>query len=106
MSQWRSRLFELEGTAKGADPTVIRNAIAIAEGITQRNARVTPVFTLRHLAHLAAVDYGFLRHTVSRTLDPYRTFRIRKRLIPGETKTLSRDLRSRSLVASTATLDS
>ena len=43
-----------------------------------------PVLSLGHLAHLVGVPYAFLRSVVSRgDLDPYRLFRIRKRVATG-----------------------
>lgn len=47
------------------------------------NARLQPVFTLRHLAYLTDCDYGLLRAIVGRSIhDPYRVFRIHKRPSP------------------------
>lgn len=84
MSRWRPQLYKKQGKEASAPDAVIANAIAVAEVTLNANANVPPVFTLRHLAHLADVDYGFLRTVVSRTnRNPYRLFRIRKR--PSET---------------------
>lgn len=49
----------------------------------QRHKDGTPVFSLGHLAHMAEVPYQFLRSSVSRRIDPYRLFRIRKRSASG-----------------------
>lgn len=47
------------------------------------NARLQPVFTLRHLAYLTDCDYGLLRAIVGRSIrNPYRVFRIHKRPYP------------------------
>lgn len=55
--------------------------LAIGKGIVGSNRDVQPVFTLKHLAVLSDVEYGFLRQTVARRIDPYTSFRIQKR--PG-----------------------
>lgn len=65
-------------------PDVIDHAVETAALIQAKNPLLSPVFTLRHLAHAADVDYGFLRAVASRANDePYRTFRIRKRSHEG-----------------------
>lgn len=80
MTRWRPQSFRKNGLSRGIDKEVIANAIEIGTAITNANALVQPVFTLRHLAHLADVDYAVLRAIVSRSIrDSYRTFRIRKR---------------------------
>jgi RNA-directed DNA polymerase len=84
MSRWRPQLYKKQGLETSVSDVVLTNAIATAGVTTKANANVPPIFTLRHLAHLADVDYGFLRAIVSRTNpNPYRLFRIRKR--PSET---------------------
>ncbi len=61
-------------------PTVLDAAIDIGRRIVAIEANLQPVFTLRHLAHLTQVDYGFLRSIVTRkNKRPYKVFRIRKR---------------------------
>jgi RNA-directed DNA polymerase len=84
MSRWSPQQFRSD--APETIPTdVIGNAIETAEQI---DPHVTPIFTLRHLAHAADVDYGLLRAIASRAhQEPYRTFRIRKRQRPQETAT-------------------
>ena len=59
---------------------MIAHALATADVIQGVNPNLPPVFSLRHLAHLADTDYGLLRTIASRVHDePYRLFRIRKR---------------------------
>jgi hypothetical protein len=84
MTRWRPQLFKREAVNRSIPADVMANAIAIAEVTAKANAKLPPVFTLRHLAHLADVDYGLLRAIVSRkNANPYRLFQIRKR--PSET---------------------
>lgn len=47
--------------------------------ITALHRNVQPVFTLKHLAVLSEVDYGFIRQTVARRTDAYTEFRVKKR---------------------------
>lgn len=80
MSWWSPQQFRLTGIEAGVDPATIENAIKAAQAIHRKNPELPPVFTLRHLADICAVDYGFLRAVVSRANEnPYRIFRIRKR---------------------------
>src|ERR1700716_1240443 len=84
MTRWRPQLFEREATRRLVPKDVVANAIAVAKVTAKANAKLPPVFTLGHLAHLADVDYGLLRAIVTRkNLNPYRIFQIRKR--PSET---------------------
>src|SRR5438067_1078747 len=80
MSPWRSQQFRRLAREAGADPNVVANAIATAEHTVAVNPALSPLFTLRHLAHLTGADYGVLRAIAARANDdPYRVFRIRKR---------------------------
>lgn len=83
MSRWSPQQFR--SAAPDTLPLkVIDHAVETAALIHANNPLVSPVFTLRHLAHAADVDYGFLRAVVSRANDePYRTFQIRKRSPEG-----------------------
>jgi RNA-directed DNA polymerase len=84
MSRWRPQRYRRQGEEASVPDAVVTNAIAVAEVTVKANANIPPIFTLRHLAHLTNVKYGFLRAVVSRNnLNPYRLFRIRKR--PSET---------------------
>lgn len=79
MSRWRPQQFLRAGRDAGIDPTVLARAAQSGRQIIDIDPDLTPVFTLKHLAHLTSVDYGFLRAVVSRTLpEPYRVFAIRK----------------------------
>jgi RNA-directed DNA polymerase len=80
MSPWRSQQFLRFTREAGTNPTLVADVIATAELTIAVNPALTPVLTLRHLAHLAGVEYGVLRAIITRVNDdPYRVFRIRKR---------------------------
>jgi RNA-directed DNA polymerase len=86
MSRWRPQQYCAEGERRGVDHNVLTNAIEIGNRIAEANSEVPTIFTLRHLAALASVDYGFLRAVVGRGIsDPYTVFRIRKSA-EGETR--------------------
>lgn len=79
MQEWRPQHYRSIGQQQGVDPQVLRHAVATGEQIIAIHSSLPPVFTLRHLAHLTDVEYGFLRAVVTRDLcDPYRIFRIPK----------------------------
>lgn len=80
MTAWRPQLYEKRGLDAGVDRSVLDHALATAERLRYVSPQLPPVFTLAHLAHLADVQYGFLRRLVARPPnEPYRIFRIRKR---------------------------
>jgi RNA-directed DNA polymerase len=78
MSGWHPQHFEKAASETDGNPDVVRSALAIGKAVTAVNPDLTPVFTLRHLAHLTEVPYGILRNVVARRIDPYRSFRIAK----------------------------
>jgi RNA-directed DNA polymerase len=87
MNVWRPHTYRRAGEQRGIDETLLGNAIAVGQAIVAVNRTLPPLFSLRHLAYLADVDYGFLRAVVSRELsDPYKVFRIGKRSTPDGTK--------------------
>ncbi|MGX6571440.1 reverse transcriptase family protein [Cupriavidus necator] len=62
---------------------ILDAAVQTGKAIVRMNARLQPVFTLRHLAYLTDCDYGLLRAIVGRSIqNPYRVFRIHKRPSP------------------------
>ncbi|EAM8271231.1 RNA-directed DNA polymerase [Salmonella enterica subsp. enterica serovar Glostrup] len=77
MERWNSQIFR--NNAVGVPPELVVHMTAVGKRITSYNREVQPVFTLKHLAVLSGVDYGFLRHTVGRDTNAYTEFRIRKR---------------------------
>jgi len=76
MERWNPQLFRNQ--AAGVPPELVAHMVAVGKRITSCHRDVQPVFTLKHLAVLSGVDYGFLRHTVGRRTDAYTEFRIRK----------------------------
>ncbi|MGE4072178.1 MAG: reverse transcriptase family protein [Lysobacterales bacterium] len=80
MTSWRPQRYKVDARRAGQDPSTTNNAIAVAAITRTVSPSLPPVFTLRHLAYLSDVNYGFLRAVVSRTVEqPYRIFRIKKR---------------------------
>ena len=79
MSSWRPRQYESEGVRREIDRSVLAHALASGRAIIAADPELPPIFSLRHLAHVADVNYGLLRSVVSRGLDPYKVFAIRKR---------------------------
>lgn len=83
MENWRSQHYRTIGSRKGVSPDLLNAAVKTGEAIVRTNARLQPVFTLRHLAYLTDCDYGLLRAIVGRSIqNPYRIFRIHKRPRP------------------------
>jgi RNA-directed DNA polymerase len=62
---------------RGSSSVTLQNAIQQARSVARRG--LPPILTLRHLAEITGVEYGYLREIVSRRRNPYRTFQIRKR---------------------------
>lgn len=82
MENWRPQHYRATGSRKGVPGEILDAAVQTGKAIVRTNARLQPVFTLRHLAYLADCDYGLLRAIAGRSIqNPYRTFRIHKR--PG-----------------------
>ncbi|MFQ5534348.1 MAG: reverse transcriptase family protein [Sphingomonadales bacterium] len=80
MNTWDPQHFRKEGLSRAVPPDILDAAEAIASNIKGANNHLPPIFTLRHLTHLASVDFGFIRNVVDRTEhDPYEIFRIRKK---------------------------
>jgi len=77
MQRWNPQLFRKQ--ASGVKPELLAHLVKVGSRITQAHRDVQPVFTLRHLAALSEVDYGFLRQTVARRTEAYAEFRIKKR---------------------------
>lgn len=78
MQRWNPQLFRKQ--ASGVKPELLSHLLKVGKRITQAHPDVQPVFTLRHLAALSDVDYGFLRQTVARRTDAYAEFRIKKQV--------------------------
>lgn len=82
MQRWNPQLFRKQ--ASGVKPELLNHLVAVGRRITLTHRDIQPVFTLRHLAALSDVDYGFLRQTVARRTDAYTEFRIRKRVAENQ----------------------
>lgn len=62
-------------------------AIAASRQTVAVNSSLPPILTLNHLAHLTQVPYKHLRDYVTRDIESYRIFRVRKRARPGQPTT-------------------
>src|SRR2546426_10956487 len=79
MQEWHPQHDRRIGLQQGVDPQVLGPAVATGEQIIAIHPALPPIFTLRHLAHLTEVDYGFLRAVVTRDLsNSYKMFRLPK----------------------------
>lgn len=58
-------------------------AIAVSQMTVAVHPSLPPILTLKHLAHLTQVPYKHLRDYVTREVESYKVFRIRKRARPG-----------------------
>jgi RNA-directed DNA polymerase len=78
---WRPQHYRRQAEIHGGvDPTVLAHALAAGSQIIAVNPALRPVFTLRHLCHLAGVNYARMREIVERSADDgYRVFTIKKR---------------------------
>ncbi|MCB2190649.1 MAG: reverse transcriptase family protein [Deltaproteobacteria bacterium] len=78
---WHPHSFKYQGKKEAVDDGIVQTAIEIADKTSSVHPELPPIFSLRHLAHLTNVSYGFLRHIVCRNIDePYEVFQIRKRI--------------------------
>jgi RNA-directed DNA polymerase len=77
MTRWTPILYQQEGIRRAVPEGIIESALQQAH-ILQRTG-LPAVLTLGHLAFHTDVPYSFLRKTVARRINPYRTFAIRKR---------------------------
>ena len=74
MQEWDPQRYRRRGQQLGVDPEILRHAIVTGEQTIAVHAALPPIFTLRHLAHLTSVDYGFLREwsrVILKTLAKY-----------------------------------
>lgn len=77
---WRPQRYLTQGQKLGVSEEALNNAIDTVRVLREKTPLAPAIFTLRHLAELADVNYVTLRAIVSRrTLDPYRVFRVKKR---------------------------
>ena len=84
MNSWRPQQYRREAIEDGADRTIVKRAVRTGALTIEKHGDRPPVLSLRHLAHLVDVPYPYLRRVVSRReSEPYRLFRIRKRVVTG-----------------------
>ena len=85
MALWRSQTFRQQARTRGHAAGTVDAVVASARYLQRQTPQAPPIFSLRHLAHLTNTDYVQLRRVTSRDHDePYRSFRILKRPLPGE----------------------
>jgi RNA-directed DNA polymerase len=77
MNRWAPHLYRQEAISRGIPGEIVESALHQAHKL--QNAGLPAILSLGHLAFHTNVAYSFLRKTVCRRLDPYRTFPIRKR---------------------------
>ena len=84
MNSWRPQQYRREAIDGGADHTTVECAVRTGALTVAKHGDRPPVLSLGHLAHMVDVPYAFLRRVISRSeFDPYRLFRIHKRVTTG-----------------------
>ncbi len=80
MNHWRSQHFFQEGQNKGIPDSVLENGCVTAKQLFVRSPQLSPLFTLRHIAHETGVQYSFLHDVVKRKNvdEHYRVFKLKK----------------------------
>ncbi|WP_343213385.1 reverse transcriptase family protein [Archangium violaceum] len=76
MSPWPPHVYRRQGLAKGVSPALIDTALAQAHSLQNKN--YPAILTLNHLAARTEVSFEYLRDVVSRRIDAYRVFNLRK----------------------------
>jgi RNA-directed DNA polymerase len=76
---WSSQQFVQNGKEAGVDPVILENAVAQIERVIITQPELPAILSLNHLATRVGVSYVKLRKIVSRGLESYTHFRIRKR---------------------------
>lgn len=77
MNRWAPHLYRQTGQQKGVPKAIIDESLSQANQVQDKG--LPAILTLRHLAYQTNVPYKNLYQVVSRDIDPYRTFPIRKR---------------------------
>ncbi len=77
MNRWVPHIYRQRGREKGVHDAVIDEALSQAHRV--QNRELPAILTLRHLAFQTDVSHANLHGIISRDIDPYRTFSIRKR---------------------------
>lgn len=84
MKDWKPQHYRRAPGASVVPASVMAAAIATGQKTVAVHSSLPPILTLKHLAHLTQVPYLHLRDYVSRKVDAYKIFRIRKRARPGQ----------------------
>src|SRR5688572_19450373 len=77
MELWPTAKYKKEGVKRRVDGNTLNAAIAQARGVQKKG--FPAVLSLRHLGEHVDVSYESLREIVSRRLDAYRSFPVKKR---------------------------
>jgi len=77
MNRWAPHLYRQTGQRKGVPKAIIDESLSQANRVQDKG--LPAILTLRHLAYQTNVPYRNLYQVISRDIDPYRTFSIRKR---------------------------
>jgi len=87
MLPWRSHTYSKAGKNAGINKQIISRANETARFLRQQNNNLPTILTLKHLSKLSGAPYNFLRRSVEHSdPEPYRLFRIHKRLLADESK--------------------
>lgn len=83
MTDWKPQHYRRAPGANTVPRAVMAAAVATGQKTVAVHPSLPPIFTLRHLAYLTQVPYQHLRDYVSREIEDYKVFRVRKRTRPG-----------------------
>jgi len=84
MKDWKPQHYRRAPGASTAPALVMDAAIAASQKTVAVHPSLPPILTLNHLAHMARVPYKHLRDYVTRDIESYKIFRVRKRARPGQ----------------------
>lgn len=84
MKDWTPQHYRRAKGASNIAPSVMDAAIATSQKTVSVHPSLPPILTLKHLAHLTQVPYKHLRDYVTREVESYKIFRVRKRGRPGQ----------------------
>lgn len=87
MKDWTPQHYRRAPGAANIPASVMEAAIAASRRTVAVHSSLPPILTLNHLAHLTQVPYKHLRDYVTRDIESYKIFRVRKRARPGKPTT-------------------
>ncbi|AQY65571.1 reverse transcriptase family protein [Pseudomonas veronii] len=79
MKDWTPQHYRRAQGASSIAPLVMDAAIVTSQKTVAVHPSLPPILTLKHLAHLTQVPYKHLRDYVTREVESYKVFRVRKR---------------------------